>query len=52
MLCALFRYNVNVTCIISVYWVVLANFNGKYRQFFTMNGVLVHFIVILHPVDL
>ena len=39
MLSAIFSNNVNFTCIISVYWVVLANFNGKYRQIFTVNGV-------------
>ena len=52
MLSALFNYNVNVTCIISVYWVVSANFNGKYRQVITLNGVIVYFIAILHLVDL
>ena len=58
MLSALFRYNihvnvnVNLTCIISVYWIVSANFKGKYRQVFTLNGVVVHFIAILHLVDL
>ena len=52
MLSALFNYNVNVTCIISVYWIVSANFKGKYRQVITLNGVFVHFIAILHLVDL
>ena len=48
MLSALFNYNVNVTCIISVYWVVSANFKGKYRQVITLNGVFVHFLLFLH----
>ena len=48
MLSALFNYNVNVTCIISV----SANFKGKYRQVITLNGVFVHFIAILNLVDL
>ena len=52
MLSALFNYNVNFTCIISVYWVVSANFKGKYKQVITLNGVFVHFIAILHLVDL
>ena len=52
MLSALFNYNVNVTCIISVYWVVSANFIEKYRQVITLNGVFVHVFAILHQVDL
>ena len=52
MLSALFNYNVNITCIISVYLVVSANFKGKYRQDITLNGFFVHFIAILHLVDL
>ena len=52
MLSALFNYNVNGTCIISVYWVVSANFKGKYRQVITLNGVFVHVFAILHLVDL
>ena len=52
MLSALFNYNVYDTCIISVYWVVSSNLKGKYRQVITLNGLFVHFIAILHLVDL